>query len=157
GFTARRSRGCGTRATCRTWKTPSRHSRPFRNFSGSGATPAARPPHRLRRRGTRIMVTHTADTIRHCAVRAVGCLLFAAAASACGGGEIGSVSVGEKAPVFSLANLRGDRVSLRDFRRGATLVNFWASWCDPCKKEMPLLNELHQSLSSSGVTIVGVS
>src|SRR5262245_56016771 len=103
------------------------------------------------------MVKRTGDTLRHHAVRAVGCLLFAAAAGACGGGELGSVSVGEKAPVFSLANLRGDRVSLRDFRRGATLVNFWASWCDPCKKEMPLLNELHQSLSSSGVTIVGVS
>lgn len=84
-------------------------------------------------------------------------LVFAAAVSGCGDGEVGSIAVGEKAPVFSLANLRGDRVSLSDFRRGTTLVNFWASWCDPCKKEVPILNELQQSLSASGVTIVGVS
>jgi peroxiredoxin len=84
-------------------------------------------------------------------------IVVAAAASACGGGELGSIRVGEEAPVFRLANLRGERVSLRDFRRGTTLVNFWASWCDPCKKEVPLLNELQQSLAASGVTIVGVS
>jgi len=89
--------------------------------------------------------------------RTIAFLFFAAAMSACGGGELGSIAVGEEAPVFKLVNLSGQRVSLRDFRRGTTLVNFWASWCDPCKKEVPLLNELQQSLSASGVTIVGVS
>lgn len=89
--------------------------------------------------------------------RTILLLAFAAAASACNSGELGSVAIGEQAPVFTLANLRGQRVSLRDFRRGTTLVNFWASWCDPCKKEVPILNELQQSLSASGVTIVGIS
>jgi len=89
--------------------------------------------------------------------RTIGFMFFAAAMSACGGAELGSITVGQEAPVFRLVNLRGERVSLRDFRRGATLVNFWASWCDPCKKEVPLLNELQQSLSASGFTIVGVS
>jgi len=89
--------------------------------------------------------------------RTLAFMFLAAAMSACGGGELGSITVGEEAPVFKLVNLRGERVSLRDFRRGTTLVNFWASWCDPCKKEVPLLNELQQSLKASGVTIVGVS
>ena len=89
--------------------------------------------------------------------RAILFVVLAAAVTACGGGEVGSIAVGEEAPVFKLANLRGERVSLREFRRGTTLVNFWASWCDPCKKEVPVLNELQQSLSASGVTIVGIS
>jgi peroxiredoxin len=81
----------------------------------------------------------------------------AAAAAGCGG-NLGTVAVGDRAPAFTLATLRDDRMSLRDLNRnGITLVNFWASWCDPCKAEVPILNELHRKLKSSGVTIVGVS
>lgn len=90
-----------------------------------------------------------------------GTLLAIACAAACAtacGGEVGSITVGGKAPVFSLINLRGDRVSLQDVsRRGPTLVNFWASWCDPCKAEVPILNELQHKLAGRGVTVIGVS
>jgi peroxiredoxin len=85
----------------------------------------------------------------------MGVLCLAAVAGGCGG-ELPSISIGDKAPVFSLVNLRGDAVSLRDFK-GVTLVNFWASWCDPCKAEVPILNQLQQTLSSAGITVVGVS
>lgn len=89
----------------------------------------------------------------------LACLLsVTAAGSACNEGELGSVKVGDRAPVFELLDLRGARTSLRDVnQRGQTLVNFWASWCAPCKAEVPILNEVHRQLKDTGLTIVGIS
>ncbi|ALS28561.1 AhpC/TSA family protein [Paenibacillus sp. 32O-W] len=50
-------------------------------------------------------------------------------------------SVGSIAPSFELPDLQGETVRLTDFRGKGVLLNFWASWCGPCVKEMPLLNE----------------
>jgi peroxiredoxin len=66
--------------------------------------------------------------------------------------------MGKAAPSFRLHDLRGETADLRTFTaRGAVLVNFWASWCAPCKEEIPLLNELNRKYRDRGITIVGVS
>jgi cytochrome c biogenesis protein CcmG/thiol:disulfide interchange protein DsbE len=55
--------------------------------------------------------------------------------------EVLSAKVGERAPNFSLPTLDGGRVELADYRGKPIVLNFWASWCTPCRKEFPLLRE----------------
>jgi cytochrome c biogenesis protein CcmG/thiol:disulfide interchange protein DsbE len=69
------------------------------------------------------------------------------------------VSKGEKpaAPVFELARLDGGtKVSLADYRGKAVVLNFWASWCAPCKDEAPQLESAWQRWRDQDVVIVGV-
>ncbi|MGV3487430.1 MAG: thiol-disulfide oxidoreductase ResA [Tuberibacillus sp.] len=51
-----------------------------------------------------------------------------------------TVSVGEKAPDFELKTMDGQIVKLSDLKGQGILLNFWGTWCDPCKKEMPAIN-----------------
>jgi thiol-disulfide isomerase/thioredoxin len=61
------------------------------------------------------------------------------------------------APDFRLARLDGDgHVDLRSFRDKVVLVNFWASWCEPCKREMPRLEHAYRQYRSRGVEFIGV-
>lgn len=72
-------------------------------------------------------------------------LAVVATASACGdgGGGPARAEVGERAPTFSGYDLDGERVELADFRGRVVLVNFWASWCAPCRAEFPRLRAVH--------------
>jgi|CXWL01.1.fsa_nt_gi peroxiredoxin len=62
-----------------------------------------------------------------------------------------------QAPEFVLPNLAGQNVSLASLRGKPVLINFWATWCDTCRVEMPDLEGLHNRLSSKGVAILGIS
>ncbi len=62
-------------------------------------------------------------------------------------------SVGKQAPGFTTRDIDGERVALRDFRGKTVLLNFWASWCTPCRKEFPLLA---QAALRDGVAVLGV-
>jgi len=64
---------------------------------------------------------------------------------------------GKPAPDFTLASLDGKNVSLSDFRGQAVLLNFWATWCGPCKVEMPWFVELQKEYGPQGLQIVGVA
>ena len=64
--------------------------------------------------------------------------------------------LGQPAPDFELQNLEGQTVSLSDFRGKTVLLNFWATWCPPCRGEMPYLQQVHEEWSDSGVVLLAV-
>jgi thiol-disulfide isomerase/thioredoxin len=65
--------------------------------------------------------------------------------------------VGNPAPQFSLEDLSGRKVSLADYKGKAVLINFWATWCGPCKIETPWLIDLRTQYAPKGFEILGVS
>lgn len=75
------------------------------------------------------------------------------------GPDVERVEVGTRAPDFRAIDLAsGDSVSLRERYRGAvTLVNVWATWCVPCRVEMPAMEKLYQALAPEGFRIAAVS
>ncbi|SNS92994.1 Peroxiredoxin [Granulicella rosea] len=64
---------------------------------------------------------------------------------------------GKAAPAFTLVNLEGKKVSLADYKGKPVLVNFWATWCAPCKLEMPWFEEFRTKYAAQGFEILGVS
>lgn len=65
--------------------------------------------------------------------------------------------LGLKRPDFTLGNVDGQRVSAADFNGEVLLLNFWATWCEPCRAEMPMLDQLHAELSDQGFQVVGIA
>lgn len=65
--------------------------------------------------------------------------------------------LGKPAPDFTLVNLAGKKVSLKDFKGHPLLLNFWGTYCDPCKIEMPWLEEFHKKYAGQGFEVVGVT
>jgi len=64
---------------------------------------------------------------------------------------------GKKAPSFVLTDLQGKKVSLADYKGRPVLVNFWATWCGPCKVEMPWFEQLRNQYASQGFEILGLA
>ncbi len=71
--------------------------------------------------------------------------------------NVGPSLKGETAPDFTLDSLDGKTVHLSDFRGKGVLLNFWATWCQPCKIEMPWFAELQKQYGPQGLQIVGVA
>ncbi len=65
--------------------------------------------------------------------------------------------VGGPAPSFELRNLQGAAVKLSDLKGSTVVLNFWATWCVPCIKEMPELQKAHRSLKDKGIKILAVN
>ena len=61
------------------------------------------------------------------------------------------------APVFSLPDLKGEKVDLASFRGQVIIIDFWATWCGPCREELPVLNQIHQKYRDQGVAVIGIS
>ncbi|HUM05690.1 MAG TPA: TlpA disulfide reductase family protein [Terriglobales bacterium] len=72
-------------------------------------------------------------------------------------GSVSSKLRGQTAPDFELKSLDGKNVKLSDFRGKAVLLNFWATWCGPCKIEMPWFVELQKEYGPEGFEVVGVA
>lgn len=85
-------------------------------------------------------------------------LCAVSALSGCGMTEnVPRVAVGKPAPSYSAVTLAGDSISLRDLHGRVVLLNLWATWCFPCRQEIPELQALHERLAPRGLEVVGVS
>ena len=71
--------------------------------------------------------------------------------------RISQIKGDKRAPDFSLLDLHGKKVGLKQFRGKIILLNFWATWCSPCKEEMPFLEFLHQQFKEKDFVVVTVS
>ena len=67
------------------------------------------------------------------------------------------VKLGESAPNFHLRDLNGQPVALSDLRGKVVLLNFWATWCGPCRVEMPAMEQLYRTFSRKDFEILAVS
>ena len=83
---------------------------------------------------------------------AVLALLFGAPVSQAAMPKVGTV-----APDFVLKSSNGKNLKLSEHRGEVVMINFWATWCGPCRQEMPLLNRLHEQYRKAGFTLLGVS
>jgi cytochrome c-type biogenesis protein len=79
------------------------------------------------------------------------------ALSACGEAPQLPGSVGSEAPAYAAVSVAGDSVRLADLEGQVVLLNIWATWCIPCRREIPELQALHQEYSGRGLHVVGVS
>lgn len=61
------------------------------------------------------------------------------------------------APDFSLQDLKGSRISLSDYRGKVLFLNFWATWCPPCRAEIPGFVEVYKEYKNKGMEIIGLS
>lgn len=73
------------------------------------------------------------------------------------GFERGVVQIGDEAPNFTLRDLSGNVMSLSQLRGKVVLLNFWATWCGPCRVEMPAMEQLYRTLSRREFEILAVS
>lgn len=74
-----------------------------------------------------------------------------------GGPPPASVVVGELAPEFTLVNMEGERVSLADYRGQVVVLNFWATWCPPCREEKPTMERLYQQFKDDGLVFLAIN
>lgn len=82
-----------------------------------------------------------------CAILLPACLAVQAAEP-----EIGAL-----APAFTLKSLNGRNLSLREHRGRVVMLNFWATWCGPCRQEMPALNALYEKYRDAGFVLFGIN
>ena len=87
----------------------------------------------------------------------VGIALLGLACSGRDGDETAVVDIGAPVPAYRGVSLTGDSVSLADQRGKVVLLNVWATWCHPCREEIPELRALHERYRTRGLELIGVS
>lgn len=86
--------------------------------------------------------------LRNTLMLIVGCLSMS---------SVNAADTGGPAPIFSLPTTSGRTVSLDDLKGNVVMVNFWATWCGPCRQEMPKLEALYERYHDLGFTLLGVN
>ncbi len=71
--------------------------------------------------------------------------------------RVAPANVGEQAPEFSLPDIEGEEVELSRFRGKFVLLGFWASWCPPCREEMPSLEKFHRKFTGDKLALLTVN
>lgn len=67
------------------------------------------------------------------------------------------ISPGQPAPEFTLKSLKDKNLSLKELRGQVVMINFWATWCGPCRQEIPALNTLYEKYRDTGFVLLGVN
>jgi peroxiredoxin len=97
----------------------------------------------------------------HLSLRALGRAASLAAAlvtlALAGPAAHASIAPSSPAPDFTLRSVEGPNLRLKEQRGKVILVNFWATWCGPCREEMPHLNRLYEKYRASGFSLLGVN
>jgi thiol-disulfide isomerase/thioredoxin len=89
-------------------------------------------------------------------VLTLGCATAGSSGGARAAGE-GGKQVGTPAPEITVQSLSGKALGLADYRGKVVLLDVWASWCGPCKQELPMLDDLAKRLRADGIEILAVS
>ncbi len=66
------------------------------------------------------------------------------------------MEIGKEAPNFVVTDLEEKKIELKDFKGKGVFLNFWGTWCKPCEKEMPYMNELYPKYKEKGVEIIAL-
>jgi peroxiredoxin len=74
-----------------------------------------------------------------------------------GAASVGAITPGSVAPDFALRDLQGNTVRLSELRGKAVVLNFWATWCGPCQREIPWFVDIQKEYGKQGLQVVGVS
>jgi peroxiredoxin len=70
---------------------------------------------------------------------------------------LGAIAPNTAAPDFTLSAQSGKPVALTQYKGQVVMLNFWASWCGPCRQEMPLLDSIYKKYNKVGFTMIGVN
>jgi len=88
----------------------------------------------------------------------IAALALALMTAGCGEATEAQPAVGHAAPDFTAPDVRGRQIRLAEFRgKRAVLLNFWATWCVPCRQEMPTMEQAYREYKSRGLEILAVS
>ena len=89
----------------------------------------------------------------------IGARVYLELASAPPGQPSSSLTPGapESLPEFTLNDLYGEPRNIREWAGQPVLINFWATWCAPCRREIPLLQQLHTERANTGIQVIGVA
>mgnify|MGYP005864595621 CR=1 FL=1 len=104
-----------------------------------------------------MLAARSRGALVRCALRAVVVLATLTALAGCGTKASVGTQQGDVAPDFSLPTLDGGATSLRDYRGRVVLLNFWLTWCGPCRAEMPDMQVVYEELRDRGFVVVGVN
>ncbi len=69
----------------------------------------------------------------------------------------GTMRIGAEAPTFNVADFNGKTVDLAKYKGNITILNFWATWCDPCIAEFPKIKKMYDKFKEQGVQLIGIS
>ena len=72
-------------------------------------------------------------------------------------GQVPAPQVGFLAPDFNLPTLAGEAISMESLRGQPVVINFWASWCPPCRSEMPAIQNVHDEYKDQGLVLLGIN